>query len=314
MKMTPGCTCTCHNGPHYPCSAPGGCGSTGCGRTNQPRTPRPGDCITCAVYRPDADPRQPHHPPVCDGDRRLLDRHLTEIANLHADLANPEPPIVDRRSYERFIIRDGQPVSLGETWADPLTVFGGVAPINSKSRQPSVSGSRERAIPIQVDRVDLTGHARTGSIGIKTRGDWAAKPDGDPDQIGYLSAATLLDFWTQDVRAALFADHALPPATVDEMAAWLRARLDEVCDRHPDVASFTADLKRLRGALRHAAGEVEPQPERCDGIACGRCDMRLLYRRDDGSGDVECHNPDCRAVYRPDEYHDLLRSLAEASR
>jgi hypothetical protein len=258
-------------------------------------------CTTCSTYRPDSEPRLPHRPPVCDGDRRLLDRHLTDIANLVADLTNGEPPVVDDRRYERFTIRNGRPVSLGESWADPLAPVGGVSPINSRSTAPAVSGSRERPIPIPVTVVDLQAPARVPAPS-------QAALRWPEDQVGYLSAATVLDQWVRWIRDALFPDHHLPPATVDELVSWLRHRVDDICDRHPAVADMADEVRHLRGALRHAAGETEQPPERCDGIPCRRCDMAMLYRQP--GGDVECVNPDCRAIYRADEYQEWIKTLA----
>jgi hypothetical protein len=265
-------------------------------------------CTVCPITRPDSEPRIPHQPPVCDGDRRLLYRWLGDIANLIADLSNPEPPIIDRRHYERWgieYLKDGvrRPISLGFTWADPVSALGGVSPINSRSKQPSVSGSRERPIPINAAVLDLKSPARV----VNT--DW---PE---DQLGHLSAATVLDWWIRTVRADLYPDHHLPPATVADMVAWLRAdvgdertRVDDICDYLPSVDAFAAELKHLRGALRAANGETEPKPERCEGVACPRCDMQMLYRQP--GGDVHCVGPDCQAVLREDEYHDWVKTLA----
>lgn len=300
MGDTRKCGCSCHTGPYAACDIPGGCGSIGCGKDA-----RPGSCVTCPTLRPSADPRLPHRPPVCDGDRTLIGRHLNDIANLVADLHNPEPPIVERGRYERFgveYLKYGarRTVSLGEVWREPLAAVDGVAPINSRNTAPSVSGSRERPIPIAVTVVDLKAPARQPSPSQAAR-DW---PE---DQVGYLSAATVLDQWVRDVRDTLFPDHHLPPATVDELILWLRNRVDDICDRHPAVADFADEIRNLRSALRSAAGEVEAPPQRCEGIACRRCDMQMLYRQP--GGDVECVNPDCRAVYRADEYRDWIKTL-----
>ncbi len=264
-----------------------------------------GTCQLCRVYRPDSNPREPYRPNVCDADRQLLDRHLTDIANLIAELANPEPLIVDQRRYERTGIRylkhgQREVVSLGEVWADPLADLNGVAPINSRSNQPAVSGSRERPIPIAVTTLDLKATAR---VPHQTRAvaDW---PD---DQVGHLSAATILDQWTRNIRAALFPDHHLPAATVDQLISWLRNRVDDVCDHYPLAAEFAEKIRDLRSVLRSVAGETEPQPEHCDGVPCKRCNLLTLYRQLDG--DVNCINPDCQTILRDDEYYDWVKTL-----
>jgi hypothetical protein len=130
------------------------------------------------------------------------------------------------------------------------------------------------------------------------------------DQIGHLSAATILDLCCRDVRDTLFPDQRLPAGAVDAMVSWLRNRLDVVCDQHPAVADLAAQIKDLRGALRAVAGETEPPPQRCDGVPCRQCDLLMLFRQQDGSDGVECENVNCRAVYRPDEYEAWVKEYA----
>jgi hypothetical protein len=262
-------------------------------------------CLTCSLFRPDSTPRIPNYPPICDGDRALMDRHLADVANLIADLSNDEEPLIDGRRHERFGIAyfEGghrHVFSRGTFPSDPLAPLGGVAPINSRTKAPSVSGSRERPIPIPVTALDLKADARVPNPSGVGR-DW---PE---DQIGNLSAATVLDQWVRDIRDTLWPDQHLPEATVDHLVAWLRNRLQDVCDRHPAVVEFAEEIRSLRGALRSAAGETEPQPERCDGVPCKRCDLMTLFREAD---DVTCVNPDCAAVLRGDEYLEWVKTLA----
>jgi len=40
----------------------------------------------------------------------------------------------------------------------------------------------------------------------------------------------------------------------------------------------------------------------------------MLFRRNDGTGDVDCENPDCRAVYTAAEYLDLVRGQSRRER
>lgn len=269
-----------------------------------------GTCTTCPIFRPDADPRIPHHPPVCDGDRALLDRHLVDVSNLVADLSNPEPPIVEQGRYERFGVEyqdNGrrETVSLGEVWRDPLAAVNGVAPINSRGKAPSVSGSRERAIPIRVDVVDLTGAVRglnLTEVGKRHPGD----------HTGHIAVASLLDGWVRSWRDSLWPGHHLPPATVDELVAWLRKRLEDACDFYPELPLFAEEVKAVRSALRGLAGEIDPPPEPCDGVDCSRCEKRSMFRRPGDTYRAECSN--CGTLYTEDEYASLIAAQAKTER
>lgn len=272
-------------------------------------------CPLCSIYRPDVDPRQPDRPPVCEGDRWRLARDIAEIGQLHARLVNPDPVEYDNRWYEA---RDPDGHLIGQQRRrDPLGALGGVAPIPSRTNQPTVSGSRERPAPISLDTADLTGAARQGSIGIRTRGDWARKPGGDPDQIGLLPAATVLEYWAREWREALWPEHHLPPATVPELVEWLLAgadgdnpgvRIDEACDQHPTIDEMATEVRKLRQAFRRSLGETEPQPERIEGAACRGCDLRTLFRRPDDLYRAECAS--CGLLYSEAEYTTWVEELA----
>lgn len=62
--------CDCHNGPNYPCSVPGGCGSEGCGRAE--------DCMGCL-------PRVADEGLICDACMARPERWLAEIERLTGD-------------------------------------------------------------------------------------------------------------------------------------------------------------------------------------------------------------------------------------
>jgi hypothetical protein len=68
------CSCECHTGPYAACSVPGGCGSTGCGRTD---TAHP--CPMCGNDRQD-------QPVVCAGCQARGERDLRDLPRLAADL------------------------------------------------------------------------------------------------------------------------------------------------------------------------------------------------------------------------------------
>lgn len=283
-------------------------------------------CILCLTYRPDVEPRLPDRSPVCEGDRYRLGRQLEDIGRLHSRLVNPDPVEYDDRQYDAqyelwdknskaWVVRNEQ------RRTDPLGAIGGVAPIPSRNSQPSVSGSRERPIPINVDSVDLAAHARPGSVGIRTRGDWSHRPGGDPDQVGRLSVATVLDFWVRDWRDTLWLDQHLPPATVPELIAWLRVgasedavgvRIDDACDRHPAIDEMAIEVHNLRRALRGVLGETDPQPELIDGVACRSCDLRALVRQPDDFYRAECGG--CGLLYTDAEFAEWVTQLGGLER
>lgn len=267
-------------------------------------------CLTCPVMHADRNPRTPNQPPVCDGDRHTLDSWLGDINTWHDMLVNDEDPIVDTRRHERFgtVYFEGghrHTFSRGMWPSDPLAALGGVAPINSRRKQPSVSGSRERPLPVNAAALDLKAPAKVHNLTDKATSD---------DQVGHLSAATVLDAWTRDIRARLYPNHHLPPATVGELTRWLRNRLDNICDHYPDITELADALRQIRGPLRSAAGETEQRPELCIGVPCkqDRCGQLTLMRQPDG--DVICINPDCNAVLRPDEYDEWVKTRANIER
>ena len=276
-------------------------------------------CILCHIYRPDADPRTPVRPPVCEGDRYRLSREIADIRRLHNRLVNPDPVEVDNRRYDaQYQLWD----ATAKEWVehneqrrrDPLAAIGGVAAIPSRSNQPSVTGSRERATPVNLDTVDLANDARRPNATAAAR----QHPD---DQIGHLSVATVLDSWVRDLRDTLWPGLHLPPATVPELVAWLLvgvsdtspgARIDDACDRHPAIDEMAIELHELRRTLRGALGESEPQPERIEGVACRGCDLRTLFRQPGDYYRAECGA--CGLLYTEAEYVEWVGELAADER
>lgn len=242
-------------------------------------------CILCPVYRPDADPREPDRPPVCEGDRRRLAHELAEVVELHHGLANPDPEHAAPSSVERD--RQGR---RREVWADLLA-----APIPGQSSQPSVSGTRDRVVPANLTAVDLTLPARQPNPTAQAR----LNPE---DTVGHLSAATVLDQWVRDWRDLLWPDHHLPVPTVPELAAWLSNRVDAACDRHPAVDEFAAELHHLHGALRVALGETKPAPTVMLAVTCKRCDAVSQLKQYPGDEYISCDA--CGMLYTKDEYRE----------
>lgn len=265
-------------------------------------------CVTCPVYRPDAQPRLPHLPPVCDGDRRLLDSHLADLPDLHHRLDQPEPAEVDDRTYTLPHPRDRQVTLVYHR--EPAAPIGGAAPVPGQPRQPRVTMTRTPPAPMPLDPVDLTAPARHATRRMHARGALGL----DDDQHGHLSTATILDTWVRDWRDCLWPDHRLPAPTVPVLAAWLRDRADDAAACHPHIDDFAAEIRQLHHILRHALGETDPQPEtaRFEGVTCRRCDLRGVLMQRPADDYVECGN--CGLLLTQDEYADWVTQLADEHR
>jgi hypothetical protein len=138
------------------------------------------------------------------------------------------------------------------------------------------------------------------------------QPLAGTDQIGYLSVKTTMHGWVRDWAETRGKRELGALASVDEHVRWLSDRLDWACDLHPAVDEFAAELRALTRAMRRYIGPDTARPRPCTGVPCRRCDFLTLARLADGSGDVECQNPACRTIYRPDEYERWTRLLAAA--
>lgn len=255
---------------------------------------RPAGCVLCLLYRPEQPPRRPDQPPVCDGDRRRLDRDLAAIAAMHQRLAEPGPVEHDRRWY-RALDADGNPTGQIRR-NDPVAALLPAAPVRPRSGQPIVSGTRTPGAPIDLDTLDLTAPARNGTV-----------HDPHRDQTGHLPVATELDQWVRDWRDVLWPDASLPQPDVDALVWWLQAGLDDACTWHPAIDEFARDVRRLRGVLRGALGETDPRPQVLWGVTCRGCDEPQLVRHP-GDTWIECDG--CGRLYTETEYRDRLTEAA----
>lgn len=185
---------------------------------------------------------------------------------------NPHACVVcSKRIPNRPPVCSGCRTSLDSMLGEIPALFARLDPRPAKTDAEKVSGSRNPPVPPNLDVVDLTSPSRQGSIGVRMAGDWWLT--GDPDQIGYLSVATELDFWAQDIRNELYPDHHLPVPTVAVLAGWLRVRLDRACDELPAVDEFAAKVKQIHRALTRQIGDQKRTGERV-----GKCPAIL---RDD---------------------------------
>jgi hypothetical protein len=136
-------------------------------------------------------------------------------------------------------------------------------------------------------------------------------PGGDPDQIGWLSVATELDFWVRDWIAARDMREHLPAAAAAELVQWLRNRLEWACLHHPAVDEFAEMIRTLRTALRTVLGETGPHPEPVRNVPCRGCDLLTLVRKP-GSAYIECGN--CPTLLTEEEFRRWAGLVAEGAK
>jgi hypothetical protein len=245
----------------------------------QRRTPTPEDGDACAVCRSRVAGQLRDIPALVDElrDPPGADPYALRAVDLYY------PPGHDRA---------GEAVPLAVERLPAAAVAG-------KSNAPRVQGSREAPVPIRVDVVDLLGPADERTV-----------HDVHGDQVGHLSAATILDGWCR-----LFAEErreSTPTPHVATQAAWLLDRLDELF-KHPAVDEFAGELGDLWHVLRRAAGLTMPRPELVVGVPCKSvdCDLKTLWRLP-GSDYVECAS--CGRLYTMDDYQAWVALVAAAAR
>jgi hypothetical protein len=236
--------------------------------------------------------------------RRLIDHTGGPAPSLAPDIivtgGDGEAPVpLDLHLHDLLadVVRDGgRPVDVtGDNWVQALTTRPVTVVVSEGHR-----GHREVVVLDRTPRRDGNG--------------WRVMvPAGD--QVGVVPVAQVLD---QEVRALIDAgapgSRWRPTPTIGGLTEWLGRRSDWACDHYPAVDQLVAAVKLVRGQLMGVLGEFDPEPELCDGVACNRCDLRMLYRRQDGSGCVDCQNPDCRKVFTAAEYLALVRGAGADER
>lgn len=164
-------------------------------------------------------------------------------------------------------------------------------------------GNTEPPLPFVADVWDLLQPVRGGAV-----------RDSAGDQIGHHSVATVLDSWIRDWVDTRALGEVGPEPHPTAQTQWLATRVDWACDSHTAVDEFAHEIHSLAGTLRRYAAAEEPRPQRVVGVACRRCDLKTLAKLADGTGDVECQNPACRAILRATEYDRWTRLLAAAGK
>lgn len=244
---------------------------------------------------------------------------------------------------------DGQLVQWGESTGRLRDPVAASVPAGNVTRlaAPRVSGTPGRSAPVPLDVVDLLAPSRLGSVNAarthafdtdyrvqplrvgvlrRCRCGWPgvdveahrgvagrSRPDEWRewrDQIGHISAATLLDLWAHywhDYGAG-----TLPNPTVPDLTRWLTARWEWAARNQPVIVEFIAETRQLRSRLFGVLHEREPEPEEILGVACRSCRERNLWRRVDGTATVDCHS--CGLILKADEFADYTRRLLRWSK
>lgn len=224
------------------------------------QTPGTG-CVLCRR-------RRPRRGFVCDPDVNRMIRDLGEIVRLHARLGGqPDEPEAPWMVLQLRLRHDGSMRWVREPGHDPVVAELPTHANGAATSGQHVSGSREAPLPIRVDTIDLTLHANVSALRPDRRGTVYSG-----DQIGRLSAATVLDTWTRDWADSRQLDEHLPPATVQALASWLANRIPWAAEYHPAVDEYAKEIRDLLGALRAADGETS------DRTYLGPCPVML----DDG--------------------------------
>lgn len=187
-------------------------------------------------------------------------------------------------------------------YADPVSYAFPAGPLNGLRNGAKVSGSPGRSAPIRIDPTDLTGRPRHGSVPVADRSPW---PE---DQVGYLSAATVLDFWVRDW--ADIRGEGLPAAQgVRRLSGWLLDRLDWACQSFMALDEFAEDVRKLSSALFGLAGYGAARPKLME-AACPGCHL-LTLTQGYPDGQIECNTTDCERILTPEEYAEWVRNLID---
>lgn len=237
-------------------------------------------CVLCAFYHPRAEPHLPDMTSIgrqtCPAGMRRLEHELLSV----------------RAAFLR----------LAEEAASPDLPSAAAG----QNRGPSVSGSRERRLPIDVTRVDLLAPATPDYV-----------RDHLGDQVGRISVADVLNEWVAAWHDRFCHSERYPRTDAVSLIDWIAGvRLVVVAGQDPAIADFAAELRGIRSALRHALGEVEPARVVMWGVTCPRdsCQMvsQLSVDPDDPDGKRECGN--CGLLLTRGEYLDHVRSVVDEYR
>lgn len=240
-------------------------------------------CVLCTYYHPRAEP----HPAAgltrqtCDAGLRRLEHELLSIKAAF------------RRLAEEVCAEPGA--------RDLVSQLLPGAPTPSPSNQPRVTGSKERQLPVDVNRVDLLLPVRDGYV-----------QDPYRDQGGRLSAASILNEWVAEWHDRWYHAQSYPRTDAPSLIDWvLGVRLIYVAEHEEAIADFADEMHDLRQVLRAALGDTKPPRARMWGVACPRCEIvsQLTLDPEDPDRYRECDN--CGVMLTNAEYLAHLRKRVE---
>jgi Zn ribbon nucleic-acid-binding protein len=243
-------------------------------------------CVLCAHYHPRADPHPVDGPgrQSCEAGRRRLERELFSL----------------KSAFRRL----GEEISAEVGARDAVSRLLPAAPTPSPSTQPSVSGSKERQLPIDVNRVDLLLPATAGQV-----------DDPYHDQAGHYSVATVLNAWVRIWYQRWFTAERYPRTDAISLIDWLLGvRLIRILDAEQSIADFAQAVQELRGLLRWALRDSKPKRAQMWGVPCPRCQLTSQLSMDPEDPDHyrECDN--CGIMLSSAEYLQHLRDQVDKHR
>jgi Zn ribbon nucleic-acid-binding protein len=245
-------------------------------------------CVLCAFYHPQAEPHLPEMTSAgrqtCAAGLRRLEHELLSI----------------RSSFQRL----AEQVAAEPGAKDAVSMRLPGAPVPAPSSQPHVSGSKERRLPIDVNRADLLLPVVPGYV-----------RDPHRDQHGFIPVASQLNEWVAEWHDRWFAYESYPPTDAVSLINWmLGIRLLHAVNHEEAIVDFAQEMRALRGMLRAVLGETNPSPVIMWGVSCPHCNLvsQLQLDPDDPDHYRECGN--CGKLLTRDEYLQHLRDLVDAHR
>ena len=263
-------------------------------------------CIVCPRRGPDDDGHEPDHERglrCCNPAFLRLASALNVIPDRCDELSGLGYVERDARPGSRAVLVDDRVVRV-PAMADPVANLWPAGPVPGQRGGARVHAAPSSSPPLSLDAVDLTSRVNHDARVLLARGVLGL----DDDQVGHLSAATILHGWVRDWAGIRREGEPMP--VVREMCRWLADRLDWACSRHPALDEFAGEVLELRGVLTALTGRAEPPPEGLP-TPCPGCGHLALYRDADLER-VACGA--CSVLLTEDGYAVHVRGLVDEVR